>query len=104
MTKKRNPSIGAVVCVIALALGSIMLHGWAIQFYWNTFLVPAVMSVHVISIVHALGLSGLVNLMIYRKYKKEPQQSWDELQREVAVMVLTPLLALAFGFLYRHWM
>lgn len=84
---------------------SIPLHGWAVQFYWNTFLVTAVSVARPITMVHAMAISALAKMVTYQpRNAKLPDRPWSEVCSDAAILCVAPLLALAVGLLYRRWM
>jgi hypothetical protein len=68
-----------------------LLRGWVFSITWKWFLVP--LGLPAISVVHAIGVAGVVGLLV--QSPTQPKLGGHELAVKVGVAFMYPLLELA---------
>jgi hypothetical protein len=99
---KTTLAILAIIAVVILALGAIgvlaVYWAWALSILWGWFLVP--LGVKSIGVAHAYGFTCVTGLILGTRglnaNKAEDKDAWKS---QIVVYLLSPLVALGFGYI-----
>ena len=99
---KTTLAILAIIAVTILALGAIGLlavyWAWALSILWGWFLVP--LGVKSIGVAHAYGFTCVTGLILGTRglnaSKSEDKDAWKS---QMLVYLLSPILAMGFGYI-----
>ena len=94
---------GLVILAIALEIAGGLLNGWALSILWGWFFVPLGLSP--IRILHAIGVGVTVSLLTSRAPRcNDERTSNQKFSESAAHMFVTPLVALAMGWIVLQFM
>ena len=92
---------------IVILLAAVILNGWALSVMWGWFIIP-VFNAPPLDIAPAIGLAMVVSFLTARRKTesrtKGEKGKWENLLTELAIAVLYPLMALAFGYVVQLFM
>lgn len=92
------------VLVAFLLILLMLLNGWVFAMLWSWFAVP-LLGAPPIGVAGALGLSLLVQHIVYRAPPKNDEREWTEQFTEICILSLSrSLVALAIGVLLRGFL
>ncbi len=90
--------LGCIAYLFAIPV-AILLRGWALQKLWSWFIVKQFNQLE-ISIPVALGIVTIIALLTYQN----TDNSKKDAMVTITVSILTPLMALFFGWIYTLFM
>lgn len=89
---------GCLIVILSLVVG-VFMNGWVGMTLWGWFAVP--LGVVPIGLWHAVGLAGLVRLLVgtSRRYEQDKDESLLKMSlSSLAYSVLVPLISLGLGW------
>lgn len=91
-------AIIAVVILAIVAIGFLAVYwAWALSILWGWFLVP--LGVKSIGVAHAYGLTCVTGLILGTRGLQQNKEDKDAWKSQFAVYLISPLLALFFGWI-----
>jgi hypothetical protein len=92
----------AVVGLLTVSLGllgvSVLFNGFALSVLWGWF-ISSVFGLPVLTVGQAIGVSMVVSFLTWQYKSDEGKKEWVEVLAEgIALAVVKPLVALAFGW------
>lgn len=94
-----HPGVKLLIWLLALA-PAMLLRAWAFVTLWVWFVIP--FGLPAVGYAHALGLSLFVSWLVHQTPPQEPDP--NHLLRSVMYSLLTPPIAVGFGWLYLQFM
>lgn len=89
--------------VLVLAIPATIFRAWVMQQLWGWFVLPG-FGVAVPSMAILLGLSTLIGMFVYHDTPRTRDDTVaDAALRTGATMFAWPLMSLAVGWVYQHW-
>jgi hypothetical protein len=98
---KTTLAILAIIAVTILALGAIgvlaVYWAWALSILWGWFLVP--LGVKSIGVAHAYGFTCVTGLILGTRGLNQKSEDKDAWKSQMLVYLISPLVALGFGYI-----
>ena len=103
-SKSEDNAITCLAWIITFFIAIVMtiIHGWVLTVLWGWFIVPA-FNVPKLSIVVAIGISIIISM--FRGYTtNSKEQTLEEKIGTIVGIILSPFLALLFGYIVHLFM
>ena len=97
--------MGLLAFSVCLAVIGSILNGWALSVPWGWFVVPT-FNLPDLGIVHAFGLSMVINLFFVPPYSDSEYKKKisDSVVRALGYVVLSPFISVSPGWIVHHFM
>jgi hypothetical protein len=95
--------LGTLILGVGAEVAGALLNGWVLSVLWGWFLVP--LGIPPILILHAIGVGVTISLLTSHGPKgKDERTSTEKMREAIAFMFMTPLVALAMGWIVHSFM